>query len=171
MADLSYIIDPGGVPGGRPGINVQVFASGNEPTTWQPLGPDTERLVNANLSAGGFNELMEFSWTSVVNESVYNKLRALSTAIQTAKSASQQWEVVVYNLAEQFNEISNTGRSRFRVPTTPIEQTSLGSGWIQWKYWVAVQGNLIIQPRRVGSLYEVNFEFQEGLKLVPSMEV
>ena len=170
MADLAYIIDPGGIPGGRPGINLLVKPDGNEPLTWPSLGPDSLRLPNSNLSAGGFNELMEFSWSSTLDAESYAKLRGLNSAILAAKSQLQQWEVVIYNLVEPFYELSQA-RTRFAVPGTPIEQTAAGNGWINWKYWIAVQGSLTVEPRQAGSLYQVNFEFTEGLKLVPSMEI
>jgi len=169
MADLSIVLDPGGVPGGRPGINLPVYPSGQEPIRWSSLGPDIQRLSNANLSAGGFSELMEFGWTATLEEADYNKLKALIVAIQQTKSQLKQWEVVIYNLTEPFVELG-LARSRFRVPGTTIDTIDMGNGWLQYSYYLALQGSLSITPRRVGAYYVCDFEFVEGLKLTKEIE-
>jgi hypothetical protein len=166
MADLSIIIDPGGSPSGRPGINLQVFPDGPEPLSWPELGPQANRLANQKLSGGGFNELLEFGWSATVSESTYYQLRHLSGWMLAAKSRLENWEVVIYNLAEQFVEVG-PARTRRAVPSTPISSTVLATGWTEWRYWVVLQGNLLITPRRFGSLYTVDFQFIEGTKLVP----
>lgn len=165
MADLSIIIDPGGSPTGRPGINLQVFPDGPEPLRWPQMGPQATRLANQQLSGGGFNELLEFSWTATLSESSYYQLKALVGWMQLAKSRLENWEVVIYNLAEQFVEVG-PARTRLAVPSTPIASQVLTSGWTQWTYWVALQGNLIISPRRAGKFYQVEFQFVEGTKLL-----
>lgn len=169
--DLSIIIDPGGVDGIRPGINVKVYPDGSTPLSYGSTSSGSERVANANLKKGGFNERLEFNWNSTVIESQYKKIMALNSFNIKAKAALEPWEVVLYNLADTYSEISEF-RTRYKVPdTTVIQQVDLGMNLYLWEYYVAIQGALSISDiQRKGKLYRLTFNFKEGTKLLKDME-
>lgn len=170
MADLSYIIDPAG-DASRPGINLQVFPSGETPLDNDGVDLATTRLANNELAAGDFNFRYEFDFDTVLTLQNYGKLEGLIKLLRSRVNSLGQWEVVLYNLAEPFSEIS-TSRSRYMVPgTTVITQENLGDGMYYWEYWVAIQGALSIRnKKRYGAHYETTLEFTEGTLLTSTME-
>jgi hypothetical protein len=170
MADLSLVIDPGGISGIRPGINLQVFPSGDSVADFQPYGTQAERLSNSALSSGGFENLYEFSTSFHLDKTEFNKLFSLLQWNQNERLNGRPWEVIIYNFVQPFTEMASS-RSRYKVPgTSVITQTSLGLGLFQWEYWVAIQGSVVANYVQVGSKYQVSMGFQEGTKLTASME-
>jgi hypothetical protein len=170
MSALSYVIDPGG-DYARPGINIQVFPSGQEPLEQESIGAVTSRLSNNELAAGNFDFRYEFSFDCVLSLANYNKLDATIRLLQNRVNSLDQWEIVLYNFAQPFTEVS-TERSRYLAPgTSVITQEDLGGGFYFWEYWVAIQGSLsITSKQRKGGCYEVTLEFVEGTLLTSAME-
>jgi hypothetical protein len=171
MNDLSIVVDPGGIDGVRPGINVVTYPNGDVPVNWSNLSTSTERLANGNLKMGGWDERLELSWSAALNATEYNKIMALMTYNKQAKSMLKPWETVIYILVEPYTEISEN-RTRYKVPDTTVKtQQDLGLNKYLWEYYVAVQGNLrVSEVKRKGKLYFLNFSFKEGTKLTSDME-
>lgn len=169
--DLSVVIDPGGIDGVRPGINEITYPDGDTPINWKNIGTKGERIANASLKAGGFDERLVFNWSATVDQNQYDRILALISYNEKAKAALKPWQVVVYNLAQPYTEISES-RNRYKVPSTSIlEQTDLGNNMYLWKYYIALQGSLYLSNiKRLGKLYNLTFDFVEGIKLTKEME-
>lgn len=168
--DLSLILDPGGIPSVREGINLRVYPSGDSLPEFQPFGTQATRLSNNSLSSGGFDNRYEFSTEVTLDLTDFNKLFSLLQWNQNQRNLNRPWETVVYNLVQPFTEIS-AQRTRFKVPGTSIlEEQPLSFGLKRWTYWVAIQGSLVGTYTQVGSLYLVGLAFQEGTFLSSSME-
>lgn len=167
--DLSLIIDPGGAVD-RPGINLQIFPSGQAPIDESFEGA-VGRTAAGALLAGGFSDITEFSIETVLAASDFRTLNALLTWSQQAKRTLTPFEIVIYNLIQPYDELGAT-RTRYLVPgTTVIAQTELQTGYYQWTYWVALQGLLYFDSvQQVGNCYQCTLSFQEGTKLTQSME-
>jgi len=167
--DLSLIIDPGGTTE-RPGINLQVFPSGDEPILNTFEGA-VQRTASGALLAGGFSDIIEFSIDTVLTASDYRALNALLTWSQQAKKTLQAFEVVIYNLIEPYSELG-TARTRYLVPGTAVlDQEELQTGYYRWTYWIALQGLLYFDSvQQVGGCYQCTLSFQEGTKLTQAAE-
>lgn len=170
MADLSLVLDPGGIAGVRDGINLQVFPSGNTPLSWQVKGVAPRRTANEKLVASSWKTQLDFSTQFHLNAEQYASLQALIDYNNTAASELGQFETVIYNLVEPFAEIAET-RSRYIVPgTSVISQTAAGGSLFRWVYWVAVQGNIQITTEQEGCFYRVDMDFTEGTRLSSALE-
>lgn len=170
MADLSLVIDPGGVAGVRDGINLQVFPSGSTPLKWQTKGVPVRRTANERLVASSWKTQLDFSTDFFLGAEDYADLQSLIDYNRAAASELGEFEVVVYNLVEPFSEIAEA-RTRFMVPgTSVISQIAFGGSLYRWTYWVAVQGNIEITTEQHGSFYQVSMEFTEGTRLTSAME-
>jgi len=169
--DLSFVIDPGGVAGVRPGINLRVFPAGATVADFQSYGTAAERLANSGLSSGGFENLYDFQFTCYLDREDFRKLKGLMLWNQNERLRGRPWEVIVYNFAEPFVETAIL-RSRFKVPgTNVISEIDLGlNGLKEWEYWVALQGSLLMEYSQIGSKFEVALAFQEGTLLTADME-
>lgn len=173
MADLSLVIDPGGIAGIRPGINLLIEPSGNHPLESIEDGVNPERLANGNLSLGGFEERLEFECEAYLELGDYYKLKGLLNYMENARATGGPWEIVIYNLCDPFVEES-ASRSRFIVPSTSVisqELIAANPDIYRWVYWIAVQGGLSMDSVRVGDFYKVNLSFIEGTKLTSDMEI
>lgn len=171
MSDLSIIIDPGGIQGIRPGINIQVFPQ-DTPMDPQNRGTDADRLANSNLTTGGLGTLFDISWTSTLSESLYYPMSGLLNYTKQARVNGEPWEVVIYQLVEPFVEES-VNRTRYKVPNTDViseEVIDATTGLKRWVYWIALQGALEVQTQRTGSCFKCTFNFKEGTLLTASME-
>lgn len=167
---LSYIIDPGGIAGIRPGINLRVFPSGNQPHTAVYTPDVRSRTANSNLVIGEYNDLQDFETTFSLTGTDFAKMMSLDTYTKRRFNQRLNSEIVVYNLVQPYSEIAAT-RTRFKVPATDvIESVSLGSGLFRLTYWVAIQGTFQWSYVQKGSIYECQFKFQEGTQLTASME-
>ncbi len=171
MNDLSIVIDPGGIDGIRPGVNVVTYPNGDVPINWQNISTSAERVANANLKMGGWDERLELSWSAALDYSDYSKIMALMSYNKQAKSMLKPWETVIYLLVEPYTELSDT-RTRYKVPSTTVKsQEDLGMGVYLWEYYVAAQGNLkVSEVKRKGKLYFLSFNFKEGTKLTSDEE-
>jgi hypothetical protein len=171
--DLSFIIDPGGLPGVRPGINLQVFPDGNVPLTLNTSESDSSsRSANGRLLSGGYSEFYSFSFEAMVTAAEYQKLKALYRWSLSRREQSLSFEIVIYQLAEPFTELSAT-RTRYKVPgTNVISQVALDGSPVvyEWCYWIALQGMLKVTGEQVGECYRCKFDFVEGSKLLSSQE-
>jgi hypothetical protein len=168
--DLSLVIDPAGVPGVRPGINLQVFPSGDSIGDFGPVGTQAERLASGSLSSGGFKQLYEFSTSFYLNGEDFDKLYSLMAFNQNARELGRPWEIVIYNLVRPFSEI-RASRSRFKVPGTDvIRSVTFGSGLMEFTYWVCVQGSMVMNWQQEGSFYNCAISFQEGTFLGSELE-
>lgn len=167
--DLSLIIDPGGTTE-RPGINLQIFPSGQAPID-ESFEGGASRTASGALLAGGFADITEFSIEIVLEAADYRKLNALLTWSQQSKQTLNPFEIVIYNLIEPYTELGTT-RTRYLVPgTTILDQIELSTGYYQWTYWVALQGLLYFDSvQQVGPCYKCVLNFQEGTKLTQAME-
>jgi hypothetical protein len=168
--ELSFIIDPGG-DASRPGLNLQVFPSGEDPLGDDGLAISTTRAANNELVPGDFDFRYTFEFDCVLTVENYGKLEALLRLLKRRVNQLGQWEIVLYNLAQPFSENAQS-RSRYIVPgTSLISQEDMGSGWFFFEYWVAIQGNLsITSKRRRGGHYEISLAFEEGTFLSQAME-
>jgi hypothetical protein len=170
MSDLSLVIDPGGQPGIRPGINLRVFPAGDAPAQFQQVGVEPERLSNSGLSSGGFEDLYDFTTEFYLDGPEFNQFMGLMAFLKNRRTQNLPWEVVVYNLVTPFTEMA-ASRTRFKVPSTAvIEQVALGNGLSRFTYWVAVQGAITANWSQIGSKYQVDMRFQEGTFLSAGME-
>lgn len=160
--ELSLIIDPGGVPGLRPGINLRVFPAGESPGQYQSVGVEAERLSNSGLSSGGFEDLYTINTEFYLDGAEFSSFMSLMRFNKNRRTAGLSWETVVYDLVTPFTEFS-ASRTRLIVPgTSVIEQVALGNGLFRWTYWVALQGAIAAEWSQVGNKYRVSFNFQEG---------
>lgn len=167
---LSLIIDPGGIPGGRPGINLRVYPSGEVPIKSEYRQESVGRTANAKLVQGGLGDLQDFSCTFHLAGPEFQSLYGLDIATKTGNRQRTNSEIVVYNLVQPFTEIV-TARTRYKVPgTSLIESVSLGGGYTRFSYWIAIQGTFEWTYKQKGSLYECEFKFTEGTKLTSTME-
>lgn len=168
--DLSIVIDPGGIPGVRAGINLRVFPDGESVGEFGSIGTDAERLASSSLSSGGFDDVYEFNFSFLLDNEDFSKFYSLLLYNKNARKEGKSWEVVLYLLTEPFREISFS-RTRFKVPSTSIlEQVDIGNGLTRWVYFVALQGALSAEFTRVGNKYKVDAFFKEGTFLSSSME-
>lgn len=168
--DLSIIVDPGGIPGVRPGINLQVFPSGETIGDFGPTGTQAERLASGSLSSGGFKKLIEFSTSFYLTGGDFDRFYSLMQFNQNARELGQPWETVLYLLNQPFSEIGSQ-RTRFKVPGTDIiRAVTFGSGLIHFTYWVAVQGALVMNYQQEGEFFNCAITFQEGTFLSSDME-
>lgn len=166
--DLSIIIDPGGIPDIRPGINLQVFPSGST-----PLQRDSETLptltANQALAFGGFDDIQQFTFEAYLTATQFNSVQSLDSYNKSAKRSGDPFEVVIYNLVEPYTE-TVANRTRFKVPGTDIlEETDLGT-LTKFTYWIALQGYLGVNWEQYGILYKTTFTFLEGTRLTSAME-
>jgi len=165
--DLSLVLDPGGIPGVRPGINLQVFPA-SDPISLE-WGGTVSRLGNSNLSSAGIEERYEFTTKFFLKGLDFYKFRSLLAFNEQAKVNGDPFEIVIYNLYEPYSEISPV-RTRFIVPgTSPIEEEPMGST-IRWTYWVALQGHIQANTALKGNFQEIEMTFTEGTKLTAAME-
>ncbi len=168
--DLSFIIDPGGIPGVREEINLQVFPSSEDIPQFQPYGSEGQRLSNDSLSSGGTKNLYEFQTTVTLEREEFTKLQSLLLWNQNRRQQNLPWEVVIYNLVQPFVEVAPS-RSRLIIPeTTVIDDEDLGLGLKRWEYWVAIQGSLVGSFQQVGTLYIASLAFREGTFLGSDLE-
>lgn len=170
MTTLSYIIDPGG-DSNRPGINLQVFPSGDNPLEIEDQGLEVTRLANNELAPADFDFRYELAFETVISTLNYKRLSAVLHKLQNRVGELGQWEIVLYNLAEPFSEFA-PARTRYMVPgTTVITQQDMGNGEFYWEYWVAIQGSLIVtEKRQYGAHQKLTLEFTEGTLLTAGME-
>lgn len=170
MERLSLVIDPGGTPN-RPGLNLRVFPSGDKPLKVTSQEWNVERTANKSIILGSLPAVYDFECQVSLKTHDYSRLRGLVDLLSSEASQYRSPEVVIYNLAEPFTEVS-LERTRYRVPgTTNVWNEVLSGGYIRRVYWVALQGVLQLETDgQQGDIWECQLTFTEGTKLTRSME-
>lgn len=168
---LSIIIDPAGIPGVRPGINLQVFPE-SDPLSVQPSENTLTRTANGNLETGGYADIQNWNISFRLGYADFHRLLALYHFQEKSRARVQPFETVFYNLFQPYSEFGNI-RSRYRVPGTEnlVEEVISASPPVRhYVYWIAVQGYFNLSYRQEGVTYICNLNFTEGTRLLRQNE-
>jgi hypothetical protein len=165
MADLSLIIDPGGIAGVRDGINTQVFPVNFDETREKPV---RGRTANSQLIVSSRGQFRDLTWRSLLSESEHRLVDSVVSFNIARVAQGFTSEVVIYDLFAPFSEQADN-RTRFIVPGTSVIEQVVGTT-TRWSYYVAMQGQLDTEWTKCGSGYWYDFNFVEGTFLSSSME-